>query len=128
MSQRLPSPNFPSSCNTCGGSGELPTDFGPADCPDCGGSGSLPSKSTLVEWRTRDIERAHPAGTSAVASDIQWLIAELRNSRGALNEVIALAHDIEDANDIGRRIRFIANRALGTYTVTAEESASKSGK
>lgn len=125
MSERVPSPNAPSACTTCSGSGELPTDFGPADCPDCGGSGFLPSKSTLVDWRTRDIERAHPPGTSSVATDIQWLIAELRNTRGALNEVIALAHDIEDANDIGRRIRFVANRALGTYTITpADGSAS----
>ena len=88
----------------------------------------MPSKSTLVEWRTRDIERAHPPGATSVASDIQWLIAELRNARGALNEVIAFAHDIEDANEIGRRIRFIANRTLGTYTVTSEPSAVKLAK
>jgi hypothetical protein len=105
-------------CTTCGGSGELPTDFGPTDCPDCGGAGTLPSKATLVEWRARDIERSQASMSSPVAADLKWLVAELRIARGALNEVIALAHDIEDGNDIGRRIRFVANRALGTYPVT----------
>lgn len=107
-------------CTTCGASGEIPTDFGPADCPDCGGAGTLPSKSTLVEWRARDIERALATTPGATASDLTWLISELRAARGALNEVIALAHDIEDENEIGRRIRFIANRALGTYTIVPE--------
>lgn len=110
----------PPQCTTCAGTGELPTDFGPADCPDCGGAGTLPTKSTLIEWRARDIERAHVVPGGPLANDIKWLIAELRAARGALNEVIALAHDIEDENEIGRRIRFIANRALGTYTIVPE--------
>jgi hypothetical protein len=112
-------------CTTCLGSGELPTDFGPRDCPDCGGAGTLPSKSTLIDWRARDIERAHTlANGSPVASDVAWLVAELRSARGALNEIIALAHDIEDENEIARRIRFVANRALGTYvTVDVTEGA-----
>lgn len=106
-------------CTTCGATGEIPTDFGPADCPDCGGAGILPSKSTLVEWRARDIERAHAHPSSPVATDVKWLISELRAARNALNEVIALAHDIEDGDDIGRRIRFVANRALGTYAIVS---------
>jgi len=107
----------PATCTTCLGSGELPTDFGPRDCPDCGGGGTLPSKSTLVEWRARDIERAN------ASEDVAWLIAELRNARGALNEIIALAHDVDDDHEIGRRIRFVANRALGTYAVSSVEDA-----
>ena len=110
-------------CSTCGATGEIPTDFGPADCPDCGGAGTLPSKSTLVEWRARDIERAHTTTSSSVATDIRWLISELRSARGALNEVIALAHDIEGEHDIGRRIRFVANRALGTYAIVSTSDA-----
>lgn len=100
-------------CHSCGGSGEIPTDFGPTDCPDCGGAGFLPARSTLVEWRARDIERAVQAGIHPVPVDIRWLLAELRSTRKALTEVIALAHDATDPDSIAMKIRIIASRALG---------------
>lgn len=87
------------------------------DCPDCGGAGYLPTKSVLVEWRARDIERAVERGRSAEPADVRWLLAELRNARAALTEIIALAHDAQDPDAIAVRIRFAANRALGTYDV-----------
>jgi len=105
---------------SCWGTGEFVSEYGPADCPDCGGSGTLPSKSVLIEWRSRDIERAHAGADDAVGADVRWLAAELRNARRALNEIIALAHDLDDGDSIARRIRFIANRALGTYEPVEE--------
>ncbi|HET9953827.1 MAG TPA: hypothetical protein VFQ61_04970 [Polyangiaceae bacterium] len=100
-------------CHSCGGVGELPTDFGPRDCPDCGGAGFLPSRNVLVEWRARDIERALAAGINPAAVDVRWLLAELRNARKALTDVIALAHDVQDGDAIAMRIRISASRALG---------------
>lgn len=101
------------SCTSCGGSGEIPTDFGPTDCPDCGGAGFLPRKNALVDWRSRDIERAVAAGIHPAAVDIRWLLAELRSARSALNQVVALAHDIQDDEAIAVKIRLVASRALG---------------
>src|SRR5262245_24758083 len=109
-------------CMSCWGTGEVASDFGPVDCPDCGGSGQLPSKSVLIEWRARDIERLRAAADDAVAADIRWLVAELRSARGALNEIIALAHDVADSDQIATRIRFVANRALGTYEIVQDEA------
>lgn len=105
---------FPA-CSTCMKTGEIPTDFGPVDCPDCGGAGHLPSRSVLVEWRCRDLERALARGRTPNAADLTWLLAELRTARAALNEILALAHDVDDSDAIAVRIRFAANRALGVY-------------
>ncbi len=102
-----------SACETCSGSGEVSSHIGPAACPDCGGSGKLPAKSVLVDWRSRDIERAVTSGITVHASDVKFLLSELRSARTALTEVIALAHDIEDP--IAQRIRLTANSALGLY-------------
>jgi len=107
-----------SQCLSCHGSGEYPTDFGLVDCPDCGGSGTLPSRKVLVEWRASDIERAYAGSREAVSSDVRWLLTELRTARNALNEIVALAHDVTDENAIALRIRFVANRALGLYSAT----------
>jgi hypothetical protein len=113
----------PQNCEGCLGSGEQPTDFGPVDCPECGGSGILPSRNVLVDWRSRDIERAVGEGKSASTEDVSWLLAELRSARAALTEIIALAHDAEDRDGIGVRIRFAANRALGLYQTSRERRA-----
>ena len=104
-------------CASCFGTGEAPSDYGIVDCPDCGGAGYLPTRNVLVEWRARDIERAVERGASAEAADVRWLLTELRNARGALTEIIALAHDAQDPDAIALRIRFAANRALGVYEV-----------
>ena len=114
-------------CLSCNGSGEMPTDYGSVDCPDCGGAGILPSKNVLTDWRMRDIERACAANTHPTPADVRWLMAELRAARQALNEVIALAHDIEDPNAIALRIRFAANRALGLYPVKLDPHTASPG-
>jgi hypothetical protein len=70
-----------------------------------------------VEWRARDIERAVQAGETVEGTHVRWLLAELREARSALTEIIALAHDSADQDAIGLKIRFTANRALGLYDV-----------
>ena len=102
-------------CATCHGSGEYPTESGPVDCPDCGGAGTLPPKKVMIESRAGDIERAYAGARNTVASDVRWLLAKLRTARSALNEIIALAHDVTDQDAIAIKIRRIANRALGLY-------------
>jgi hypothetical protein len=110
----------PEQCQTCIGSGEVGSEFGPASCPDCGGAGFLPSPHVLVEWRARDIELGSGTGTNAAARDVRWLLAELRRARDALNEINALANELDDEAGIATRIRFTANQALRLYDVTRE--------
>jgi hypothetical protein len=101
-------------CNSCTGTGEVGTEVGPMDCPDCGGSGLLAHPNVLVEWRVRDIEKARAGGTDAVASDMRWLIAELRRARTALTEIASLAEDAGDT-DVAQRIRVTAGQALALF-------------
>lgn len=112
-----------SSCDACLGSGEVPTDYGSVDCPECGGAGFLPSHDVLVDWRSRDIERALGAGITPTAGDVRWLLAELRQARAALTNVVALSHDAEDSEGIAQRIRVTASRALGYENKRARERA-----
>jgi len=114
---------FPA-CSTCVATGEIPTDYGPMDCPDCGGAGHLPSRAVLVDWRSRDLERALGRGRTPDAADLTWLLAELRTARNALTDILALAHDLEDEHTIAVRIRFAANRALGVYEPAPQRPAS----
>lgn len=107
----------PEQCKSCHGAGDVPSEFGPARCPDCGGVGYLPSPHVLVEWRARDIERAHAGEGGSTGGDVRWLLAELRRSRDALMEISALAQEL-DENPISARIRFAANTALRLYEVT----------
>ena len=112
-------------CQGCLGTGDWPTDYGIVDCPECGGAGILPSRNVLVDWRSRDIERAVGAGRGPSPEDVTWLLAELRIARAALTEIIALAHDADDPDGIGVRIRFAANRALGLYETRAIADTSR---
>jgi hypothetical protein len=86
------------------------------DCPDCGGSGALPHPNVLVEWRMRDIERARSGSNDAAASDICWLIAELRRARTALTEIASLAEDAGES-EIAQRIRVTAGEALELFEI-----------
>jgi hypothetical protein len=99
------------------GSGEVPTDYGSVDCPDCGGAGFLPSRHVLIDWRARDIERSLAQRDGQDAADLKWTVAEMRQARAALIEIVALAHDVQDNDVIAQRIRFVANRALGLYEI-----------
>ena len=104
-------------CNSCNGTGEVGTEAGVVDCPDCGGSGILPDPNVLVEWRVRDIEKARASGLDSAASDIRWLIAELRRARTALTDIAALAEDGSGA-DVVQRVRVTAGRALALFELT----------
>ena len=112
-------------CQSCLGTGEVGSEYGPASCPDCGGVGYLPSPHMLVEWRARDIERAHAGGTTAVARDVRFLLAELRRARDALTDITALAQELDDANPVAARLRYTASQALRLYQVVAEEPGKK---
>ncbi|HEX5099368.1 MAG TPA: hypothetical protein VFV94_07695 [Polyangiaceae bacterium] len=116
MSEQKPSTTEHEQCKSCHGTGEVGSEFGPARCPDCGGAGYLPSAHVLVEWRARDIERAHAGAGGGTGGDIRWLLAELRRSRDALMEISALAQEL-DEGPISARIRFAANTALRLYEV-----------
>jgi hypothetical protein len=109
-------------CSSCHGTGEVGSEVGPVGCPDCGGAGALPGRSTLIEWRARDIERLLTTSDTQAAVDARWLISELRRARAALTEVVSLAQDLED-NALTTRLRYVANDALGLYEVRAEPSA-----
>lgn len=113
-------------CETCYGQGDVPTDEGPVPCPDCGGAGTLPPPDTLVEWRLRAIERVHGSPGDGMGRDIDWLAFELRNARAALTELLALTDELEETA-VRTRMRFVCNRALSLYDLTAvdKESSSK---
>ena len=103
-------------CGSCHGTGEVGTDSGVVDCPDCGGEGVLPDANVLVEWRMRDIERAHEAAGAQVASDIRWLVAELRRSRKALVEVVTLAQEPPN-EELVKQVGVVAGDALCLFEV-----------
>lgn len=107
---------------SCSGTGEVATDYGPVDCPDCGGGGHLPSRAVLSEWRASDIGKAAAEGRPLEASDARWLLSELTTMRSALREVIAIAHDIRDDDQLALRIRMVASRAMGLYDVVPPEA------
>ena len=101
-------------CLSCYGQGEISSEMGLGACPDCGGTGSLPPRDVLVEWRLRAIERSYSHSQKEASSDVAWLAFELRRGRDALVKIMALAQD--DAGPPGlKRIRFLANDALGFY-------------
>lgn len=104
-------------CQTCSGTGEAATENGVVDCPDCGGAGQLPTRGVRVQWRAADIQRTIGRGRTVENEHVKWLLDELHVARGALTEVIALSHDARDEDNISKKIRFIANRALGLYEV-----------
>jgi len=109
-------------CKSCHGTGEVGSEFGPGRCPDCGGAGYLPSAHVLIEWRARDIERAHAGASDSTGGDVRWLLAELRCARDALTEISALAQELEEG-PISARIRFTANTALRLYEVVRAEKS-----
>ncbi|MEO8906144.1 MAG: hypothetical protein ABI488_26540 [Polyangiaceae bacterium] len=108
-------------CLTCYGQGEVGGDFGLASCPDCGGAGTLPDKNTLVDWRISAIEKHYAAESSQVAQDVGWLAFELRRTRQALMQTLALAQDATQDAAIAQRIQFLANDALGMYRPQAAD-------
>lgn len=114
----------PDRCNSCHGTGEAATENGMAACPDCGGAGYLPSPHVRVEWRARDIELAHASGSTPVARDVRFLLAELRRSRDALMEIASLAQELDD-NAVVSRLRFTVTRALRLYELVDQRENKK---
>lgn len=104
-------------CLSCYGSGETSTDMGVSACPDCGGTGSLPPRDVLVEWRLRAVEKRYSQAQSEASSDVSWLAFELRHARDALLKIMGLAQDDAGTSEL-KRIRFLANDALGVYEPT----------
>ena len=105
-------------CATCLGEGEIGTENGPVSCPDCFGEGRQLALAERVEWRMRDIERAHRGDSHGCARDMNWLVFELRRSRDALQRILARCQD-EDAEDAGnalaKEVKFVANEVLELY-------------
>lgn len=102
-------------CLTCYGQGEVVNDFGSAACPDCGGAGTLPPQNVLADWRISAIEQHYNGDPSQAAQDVGWLAFELRRTRHALMQVLALAQDSAQDSALAQRMQFLANDALGVY-------------
>jgi hypothetical protein len=100
-------------CTTCYGTGEIVTDQGGFVCPDCLGQGLPPARGGAMEWRLRDIERAHEGSTHGCEADVRWLVVELRRSREALVRILTRCQDAE--GEAIRDIQFVANEVLGLY-------------
>lgn len=89
------------------------TEQGPEACPDCYGE---PKKapSELVEWRLRDIERAHNGTAHGCEAEMRWLIFQVRKQRQALMHILSRCQD-EGATTFVAELKHIANEALGLY-------------
>ncbi|HVU02203.1 MAG TPA: hypothetical protein VHE30_10635 [Polyangiaceae bacterium] len=104
-------------CLTCYGTGEIVTEGGASICPDCLGHQRAP-RGTVMEWRLRDLERAHASHTTGCSGDVAWLVHELRRHREALVEILTLCQEQEgDEPRAVAEIRHLSNEALGLYRV-----------
>ncbi|HZU83810.1 MAG TPA: hypothetical protein VE987_12875 [Polyangiaceae bacterium] len=102
-------------CLTCYGAGETVTESGPQACPDCFGEGRAPSRGAKLEWRLREIERAHRHSGRETEGDVLWLAHELRRGREALVRILARCQDADDSDGLARDVKYLANDALGLY-------------
>ena len=108
-------------CLSCLGSGEVSSERGLARCPDCDGLGKIGSEFKRSEQRLREIEgRAHTLQGES-ASDVKWLIGDLRRYREVLVRVMTAAQDGasadagDEAVELLRRIQFEVNEVLEIY-------------
>jgi hypothetical protein len=111
MTQTAKKPS--ASCLTCYGTGEVVTEIGATACPDCYGNGKPMGHGTTLEWRLRDLERAHRAAGESSA-DILWLVHELRKSRDTLVRIVTRCED-ETSSELAMDVKHIANEVLGLY-------------
>lgn len=112
-------PTTPSrGCITCFGTGEVGGDRGVEDCRDCHGTGRLGSGAVIAEERLRKIEAAAERLDGELQGDLRWLVFEVRKSRSALVQVLAAGQELDDDEALVKRIRFVANDALGLYETT----------
>src|SRR3954470_5463782 len=110
----------PDACLTCYGEGEESSDYGATACPDCGGAGTLPPQNVLADWRIGAIEKNYEGTHSQAAQDVSWLAFELRRTRHALMQILALAQDAAQESAGMHRVQFLANDALGVYRPEAD--------
>jgi hypothetical protein len=101
------------SCATCYGTGEIVTEQGSLVCPDCLGRGLPPARGGAMEWRLRELERAHQGAAHGCEADVRWLIVELRRSREALVQILTRCQDATEP--LARELEFVANEVLGLY-------------
>ena len=106
-------------CSTCYGTGELVTEHGPTTCPDCFGDGNPLGRGAKMEWRLREIERAHRGSGLDAEGDVLWLVHELRRCREALLLIVARCQDTDDGDPLAKDVKFRAVEALGLYEVKA---------
>jgi hypothetical protein len=102
-------------CLTCLGTGEVSSERGLARCDDCDGTGRIGSEFVRSEQRMRQIEARLARLSGEAALDCQWLIGELRRSREALLNVMTIAQDGDQNDELLRRVRFEFNEAAGIY-------------
>lgn len=94
------------------------TDQGPLLCRDCMGHGRVVGRVELLEWRMRDLERAHLGSDHGCEDDLRWLVTELRRSRDALLQILARCQDAGEDDDLAADVRYLANGCLGLYPAT----------
>ncbi len=105
----------PDVCLTCHGRGETATEQGPMMCPDCFGEGRPPAGSARLEWRLRELERQYRDLGGEAATDVLWLVHELRVARDALVRILARCDDADESDAIAREVKYVANETLGLY-------------
>lgn len=109
-------------CLSCLGTGEVSSERGLARCEDCDGSGKIGSVFIRNEQRVREIERRCQKLSGEAKDDAQWLVLELRQTRGALVKIMTAAQDGPEDNELLQRILFEAIDALGMYARTSQDS------
>jgi len=114
-------------CHTCFGTGEIVTEQGPVGCPDCYGDG-LAAGGSKLEWRLRDLERSYRRDSRGAASDIMWLVHELRQARSALVLIVTRCQDAGEDDEVALYARHQASQALGLYRATVTDTAKKVGQ
>ena len=110
-------------CLTCLGGGEVSSERGPTKCPDCDGTGKIGDIFSRTEHRLREVEKKVARQDGEAASDVRWLITELRICRDSLLKVMTAAQDGSGNDELLRRIQFEANEALGVYAAHQREDA-----
>jgi hypothetical protein len=102
-------------CASCYGTGEMVTEQGCADCPDCFGRGRSSGGGAGVEWKLRALESRYGDLSSDVATDVQWLMHEVRRGREALVRILTRCQDANEDDQLARDVCFEVNEALGLY-------------
>jgi hypothetical protein len=103
-----------SQCLTCHGSGEVVNEFGPEACPDCAGAPGDVGAWQQTERRIRDIEQRY-AGAPEFATDLKWLLFELRRSRHALLQILTRCQDAGSGDELAKEIKFYVQEATEMY-------------